>query len=79
MPSPPPATLQEALDQIARMDAAGTQLQNELAQAKQVIAASSSSSPAAPPVTVSPVVAVISHRAKIPSPTPFSGKIGASS
>jgi Ty3 transposon capsid-like protein/Zinc knuckle len=69
MSSAPPATLQEALAQIQRMDAAGARIQNELAQAQQQIAA------AAP---VAPVVQVISHRAKIPSPTPFNGKIGTS-
>jgi hypothetical protein len=71
MSSSPPATLQEALAQIQRMDAAGARIQNELAQAQQQIAAH-----AAAPVAA--VAQVISHRAKIPSPTLFSGKIGTS-
>jgi len=73
MSSSPPANLQEALAQIQRMDAAGARIQNELAQAQQQIAAAAAA--AAP---AAPVAQVISHRAKIPSPTPFSGKIGTS-
>jgi hypothetical protein len=69
MSSSPPATLQEALAQIQRTDAAGAHIQNELAQAQQQITAAT---------PVAPVAQVISHRAKIPSPTLFGGKIGTS-
>jgi hypothetical protein len=64
--STPVLTLEEANEKIAIMQAAGVRLQNELAQAQHRIASGASSSAAA----------VIVHRAKIPSPTQFSGKIG---